>query len=756
MNKSYRSIWCEKTGTFVAAAETSRAKGKKPSSGVVATAIASAVGVAAFMAPQMALALTHGSSLVLCNQSANSAGGYSWGPGGTSKQVGCGPGSNPFGDGTQSFQLGNAGNDSGAANGEAQTAYVAGFSDGTLVLGGTNGVHVRSEMDLDNNKITNLRQGAVSATSKDAINGSQLYATNQSIADLDDRVTNVYEKGTKYFHANSTGTDSSALGKDSVAIGMGAVSNNANDVALGAGSMTSAAVSQSGTSIRGTNYFFAGSNPTGTVSVGSVGKERTITNVAAGRLSATSTDAVNGSQLYATNQAIEQLSQNGAGGGTDALAVHYDNAAKGTVTLGGDSNGTKIKNVAAGDLSSTSKDAVNGSQLYATNLQVGQNTTSITNLNEKGTKYFHANSTGADSSATGPDAVAIGVGTVSAGYYATAVGPYAKASELDATALGPWANALGSKSTAIGFNTNATGAAAVALGDTAGATGEFSLALGARAAATQANSVALGADSTTSAAVSPSGTSIRGTNYFFAGSNPTGTVSVGSAGKERTITNVAAGRLSATSTDAVNGSQLYATNQAIEQISQNGAGGGTDALAVHYDDAAKGTITLGGDNNGTKIKNVAAGDLSPTSKDAVNGSQLYATNLQVGQNTTSITNLNEKGTKYFHANSTGTDSSATGQDAVAIGMAAESAGGYATAVGSFAKASELDATALGPWANALGSKSTAIGFNTNATGAAAVALGDTAGATGEFSLALGARAAATQANSVALGADSTT
>ncbi|MEX3895659.1 adhesin, partial [Paraburkholderia sp. BR10954] len=472
---------------------------------------------------------------------------------------------------------------------------------------------------MDNYKITNVRQGAVSATSKDAINGSQLYATNQSIADLDDRVTNVYEKGTKYFHANSTGTDSSALGKDSVAIGMGAVSNNANDVALGAGSMTSAAVSPSGTSIRGTNYFFAGSNPTGTVSVGSVGKERTITNVAAGRLSATSTDAVNGSQLYATNQAIEKISQDGAGGGTDALAVHYDDAAKGTITLGGDSNGTKIKNVAAGDLSSTSKDAVNGSQLYATNLQVDQNTKSITNLGdqvtnvyEKGTKYFHANSTGADSSARGKDSVAIGMGAVS----------------------------------------------------------------------NYANDVALGAGSTTSAAVSPSGTSIGGTTYFFAGSNPIGTVSVGSVGNERTITNVAAGRLSGTSTDAVNGSQLYATNQQVDQLSQdikNGAGGGTDALAVHYDNAAKGTVTLGGDSNGTTIKNVAAGDLSSTSKDAVNGSQLYATNLQVDQNTKSITNLGdqvtnvyEKGTKYFHANSTGADSSARGKDSVAIGMGAVS------------------------------------------------------------------------------------
>ncbi|MEX3901806.1 hypothetical protein AB4Y34_42240, partial [Paraburkholderia sp. BR10954] len=104
---------------------------------------------------------------------------------------------------------------------------------------------------------------------------------------------------------------------------------NAGDVALGAGSVTAAAVGTAGASIGGTDYAFAGANPASTVSVGSVGNERTITNVAAGRLSATSTDAVNGSQLYATNQQVDQLSEdirNGAGGGTDALAVHYDDA----------------------------------------------------------------------------------------------------------------------------------------------------------------------------------------------------------------------------------------------------------------------------------------------------------------------------------------------------------------------------------------------------------------------------------------------
>ncbi|BAN24095.1 YadA domain-containing protein [Caballeronia insecticola] len=84
---------------------------------------------------------------------------------------------------------------------------------------------------------------------------------------------------------------------DSVAIGTGAVANNANDIALGSNSISSAAVGTAGATIAGTNYSFAGSSPVGTLSIGSAGNERTITNVAAGRLSSTSTDAVNGSQL---------------------------------------------------------------------------------------------------------------------------------------------------------------------------------------------------------------------------------------------------------------------------------------------------------------------------------------------------------------------------------------------------------------------------------------------------------------------------
>ncbi len=97
------------------------------------------------------------------------------------------------------------------------------------------------------------------------------------------------------------GSTSKALAAGAVAFGDTAVANNARDVALGSGSKTDVAVGTASTVIGGTTYNFAGTAPTSTVSVGASGAERTITNVAAGRISGTSTDAINGSQLYATN-----------------------------------------------------------------------------------------------------------------------------------------------------------------------------------------------------------------------------------------------------------------------------------------------------------------------------------------------------------------------------------------------------------------------------------------------------------------------
>ncbi|WP_376776939.1 YadA-like family protein [Paraburkholderia youngii] len=561
-------------------------------------------------------------------------------------------------------------------------------------------------IDAGGRKIINVAEGV---NPGDAVNMAQLTETNTNVTNLGDQVTtigdqvtsigeqvtNVYENGTKYFHANSTGADSSALGEDSVAIGMGAVSNNANDVALGAGSTTSAAVGTSGATIGGTAYAFAGANPSSTVSVGSVGNERTITNVAAGRLSATSTDAVNGSQLYATNQQVDQLSEdirNGAGSGTDPLAVHYDDSSKGAITLGDGIHGTKVTNVAEGELSSASTDAVNGSQLYVTNQQVDQNTKSITNLGdqvtnlyENGTKYFHANSTGADSSALGEDSVAIGMGAVS----------------------------------------------------------------------NNANDVALGAGSTTSAAVGTSGATIGGTEYAFAGANPTSTVSVGSDGSERTITNVAAGRLSATSTDAVNGSQLYATNQALDQIGSNMTN--LDLGVVKYDINTDGTVnynsvTLGGGRSSSPVvlTNVAAGS---STYDAVNYGQLQALQNEVSNVNSRVTNIENNGgsggnggsgsNPYFNATDTSSDDSAV------VNVAAPGTGAGSTTAGSGAVATGDNGTAVGSNANASDS-AVAIGSGAAAS-SGAVAVGQGAQATASSSVALGQHSVADRENTVSVG-----
>ncbi|MBB3013245.1 YadA-like family protein [Cupriavidus alkaliphilus] len=472
--------------------------------------------------------------------------------------------------------------------------------------------------------------------------------SNGTYSNVGDAMSSLFNTGTKYFHANSAGADSQATGTNSVAIGVGAVSANADDVALGANAKTAAAVATTGATIGGTAYTFAGTAPASTVSVGDVGAERTVTNMAAGRLSATSTDGVNGSQLYATNQAVNQIQTHVETLGDQS--VKYDTNADGTVNYnavtlagavssdGGKTGGTRIRNVAQGEVSATSADAVNGAQLYAVQGDITNLGDDIDNIYEKGTRYFHANSTGLDSQALGMNAIAIGMNAISLG-----------------------ANAL-----AAGANANAAGTNA--------------LALGAGAQAGNAGDVALGAGSKTAAAVGTASATIGGNTYNFAGASPTSTVSVGDVGSERTITNVAAGRLDGNSTDAVNGSQLAATNQAVNAISTT-----VNTLndrAVQYGVNSDGTVdystvTLagtkssdGGKTGGTRIANLSQGDLSATSTDAVNGAQLYETNQNVTNLTNDVNNIYNTGSKYFHANSTGVDSVASGADSVAVGTGA--------------------------------------------------------------------------------------
>ncbi|WP_286758297.1 YadA-like family protein [Leclercia sp. UBA1284] len=540
--------------------------------------------------------------------------------------------------------------------------------------------------------ITNIARGV---DDSDAVNMSQLNETNADVADVTNIVNNIAGdtsttytdlngKGIRYARTNekgltqadayakgkgssAVGYNATAIGENSLALGYNAKANNAKDVALGADSLTAAAVATTGTTLRGKAYTFAGTAPASTVSIGNVGKERTLTNLAAGRLSATSTDAVNGSQLYATNQALEDVAEQ------QGFAVMYDTNSGGTVnrnsvTMGGTTynsttktGGTTITNVARG---MNDSDAVNMSQLNETNADVadvtniinniaGDTSTTYTDLNGKGIRYARTNEKGL----TQADAYAKGKGSSAVGYSATAIG-------------------------------------------------ENSLALGYNAKANNAKDVALGADSLTAAAVATTGTTLRGTAYTFAGAAPASTVSIGSVGKERTLTNLAAGRLSATSTDAVNGSQLYATNQAIEGIS--GDISDLSDLAVKYDTNPDGTInynrvSMGGTTynsttkaGGTTLTNVAYG---VNDSDAVNVQQLRDATSDMYNN----------GVKYFHANSTKADSVATGTDSIAVGPAAKSVGESSIAMGNAATSTGENSVAIGAGAVANNKGDVALG-----------------------------------------------
>lgn len=120
------------------------------------------------------------------------------------------------------------------------------------------------------------------------------------------------------------------------------------------------------------------------------------------------------------------------------------------------------------------------------------------------------------------------------------------------------------------------------------------MALGTNAVVSQANSVALGSYSTTSQATPTANTTINGVVYPFSGANPKSVISVGSVGNERQIQNVAAGQIGSSSTDAINGSQLYASNTVINQNS-------TDITELQ-----KGWTLAS--NNGAQTEQITAGE----------------------------------------------------------------------------------------------------------------------------------------------------
>ncbi|EDV7009218.1 hypothetical protein AYX94_003629 [Salmonella enterica subsp. enterica serovar Miami] len=525
-------------------------------------------------------------------------------------------------------------------------------------------------------QITYVAKGDINANSTDAVTGAQIYSLSQSVADRLGGGASV----------NSDGTVNAPLYK----VGTGIYNN------------VGSALSALNTSITNTEASVAGlaedallwDGNTSAFSANHSGSDSKITNLAAGTLAADSTDAVNGSQLFATNENVSQnttditantdsINQNTTDIATNTTSINnlsnsvttltddallWD-AASGAFNANRNGNASKIINIAAGDLSEDSTDAVNGSQLYETNQKVDQNTsaiadinTSITNLSSDNLSW---NETTSSFSASHGSSTTNKITNVAAGELSEESTDAVNGSQLFETN-----EKVDQNTTDIAANTTNI---------------------------TQ-NSTAI---ENLNTSVSDINTSITGlTDNALLWDEDIGAFSANHGGSISKITNVAAGALSEDSTDAVNGSQLYETNQKVDQntsaiadINTSITNLGTDALS--WDDEEGAFSASHGTSGTNKITNVAAGEIASDSTDAVNGSQLYETNLLISQYNESISQLagdtsetyiteNGTGVKYIRTNDNGLegqDAYATGNGATAVGYNAVASGASSLALG---------------------------------------------------------------------------
>ncbi|OOF52215.1 YadA-like family protein [Rodentibacter trehalosifermentans] len=435
----------------------------------------------------------------------------------------------------------------------------------------------------------------------------------------------------------------------------------------------------------------------------------------------------------------------------------------------------------------------NGTQSIAVGDSVSVNgASSIAMGNRAKTSAINTIAVGQNANASGIYSTAIGTNSVASNNQALALGYGAQATNQFAVSLGVLTNASGNRAIALGADTNATGDFSTAIGRLAKASETNAIAIGRSSNASHENSVVLGSNSVSAAANPTASMAINGTTYKFAGTNPTSTVSVGRVGSERQIVNVAAGRVSETSTDAINGSQLYAFAQ---QINNNMAAPNT---YFHVNDGTNGgtgnaTTNLGGINDaaGAQTKNsitIGIGARTPTSPkggessiaigtNAVSAHQSVvlganATNEQensvvIGTNAKSVTKMGySQATAVGFSSTAANDSVAIGSGAsatghltnsaysgwgTAVGRLSNASGRGATAVGNGATASGIDSIAFGSFANVSGFHAYSFGYRSNSSGSYALAFGDYANATGSSSMALGAQADSRAPSAIALG-----
>ncbi|RQT47691.1 hemagglutinin [Burkholderia cepacia] len=476
-----------------------------------------------------------------------------------------------------------------------------------------------------------------------------------------------------------------------------------------------------------------------------------IGNVAAGK---NGTDAVNVDQLNAAIQdGTSQL---------DALAVKYDDASKKQVSLGAGNGGSPVRltNVAEGNVAAGSTDAVNGAQLRR--------------------------ATDGAAAALGGGATANPDGSISAPDYKVGGGSFNNVGDAltnldgrvlnNTTTLENHETRLGNAETNIAGNTAAIAGLqqdALQFDPTLGAynaarggaptkltnVADGNVAAGSTDAVNggQLSGVKSSLEQQITQVSNQAGEAVKNVVKYDvdANGNRMNSVSLigGDANAAVVLKNVAAGTAD---TDAVNVKQLKGVQSSLNQLG---------ALAVQYDDASKSSITLGG-AGGTRITNVQAGTLSATSTDAVNGSQLYATNQQVAKNTTDITNLqgnvnniaNGKAGLVQQQDPNGAIT--VGKDTGGTSVNFSGTSGDRVLTGVAAGVKDNDAVNMGQFNNALKNAAAndqirAAATDANTTWIAradAGSIGSTATATGKNAVAVGQGSVADRDNSFSVGA----
>ena len=356
-----------------------------------------------------------------------------------------------------------------------------------------------------------------------------------------------------------------------------------------------------------------------------------VTGVAAGTVAADSTDAVNGGQLH---QVYELIGSNGGNVNTAPPAVEADGKAGlgniKNITLVDNSNNPNVTNVT----NETKIAQSNGYSLVTYNVEdQGMYVTNnvieaVGRMNEQGIKFFHTNDgevnpdvqarNGEDSSASGAYATAVGYQAASKGTNAIAIGKGAKANAENTIAIGTGNIVRGKNSGAIGDPTVVSGNSAYSIGNNNNVSADNAYALGSNIKATVKDSVYLGDRAQTQGIRTAD--AAKGEAYTYGGLNDkavagkagstvaankvAGVVTVGNGTDEtRQVQGVAAGVVSADSTDAINGSQLYYTNQAIANVATQATAAKTEVTA------GKNVVvnqTTG--NSGQTVYNVATAD----------------------------------------------------------------------------------------------------------------------------------------------------